>query len=47
MTGFADADGFKICIQDCVLPGFRPTMISLERKTQAVFFEIAICLFSR
>ena len=24
MIGFADVDGRKICIQDCVLPGFRP-----------------------
>ena len=24
MTGLADADGFKICIQERVLPGFRP-----------------------
>ena len=24
MTGLADVDGFKICIQDCMLQGFRP-----------------------
>ena len=22
MSGFADVDGFKSCVQDCVLPGF-------------------------
>ena len=24
MTGLADADGFEICIQDCIFPCFRP-----------------------
>ena len=27
MTGLADVDGFKFCILDCVLPGFRPVSI--------------------
>ena len=29
MTGLADVDGFKICFQDWVLPGFRPLTMAL------------------
>ena len=29
MTGLVDVDGFKVCIQVCVWPGFQPLIIEL------------------
>ena len=31
MIGLADADGFEICIQDCILPGFRPLNTGISK----------------
>ena len=32
MTGLANVDGFKICIQVCMLPGFRPLTLGTSKE---------------
>ena len=50
MTGLADVDRFKICIGDCVRPGFRPLdtkiiYIDQEMNMKAIDLMFCVCYF--
>ena len=36
MTGLADVGRFKICVKDCVSPGFRPLVLDVNELVSSV-----------